>query len=390
VGISDAQNMVETAMLKNSEGANVSAAGGGSGVDGKHGVAPTVSVIIPTYNRADCIVAAVESVLAQTFRDLEIIVVDDGSTDDTVRRLAAYGPPVRVVTKPNGGVASARNVGLRLARGRYVAWLDSDDLWLPFKLDLQLRVFREFPEVKLVFSEFNGLDESGRVSARFAGDLFHSLRLHKGGLRGVFPGHGRLTYALEGIDAAPAAIAVHYGRVYEKLIWGNLMLPTTIMFERSLVGAAGDFDESLRIFEDYDFHLRLARIAPVAYVDVPTAVYRHARPDRLTYDDDLDLLIEQARLQLRLIQNIARRDQDVARREPRWQAWCSGRVHAHLASLLGPRDRPAARAHWQNALRMNPRAALSPRTLARVLLPTPVVRLVRQVKAVFLAQTRRG
>ena len=125
---------------------------------------PAVSVIIPTYNRGYCISESIDSVLAQTFTDYEILVVDDGSTDDTRERLRAYEDRVRYLWQPHGNAASARNEGLRHARGRYVAWLDSDDTWLPFKLDLQLRVLEQFPDAQIVASDFSAMDESGTVT----------------------------------------------------------------------------------------------------------------------------------------------------------------------------------------------------------------------------------
>ncbi len=100
---------------------------------------PQVSVVIPTFNRARSVVEAVESVLAQTYRGAEVIVVDDGSTDDTSAVLTTFGGRIRVIRQENGGVSSARNAGVLAARAPWVAFLDSDDLWMPEKLELQLR-----------------------------------------------------------------------------------------------------------------------------------------------------------------------------------------------------------------------------------------------------------
>src|SRR5947208_8437844 len=100
---------------------------------------PLVSVIIPTYNRWPMVREAVESVLAQRFRDFELIVVDDGSTDDSARELGSLGAKLRLIWQTRKGVSAARNLGSAIARGRYIAFLDSDDLWLPKKLEVQLR-----------------------------------------------------------------------------------------------------------------------------------------------------------------------------------------------------------------------------------------------------------
>ena len=106
---------------------------------------PRVSVIIPTYNRGWTLQAAMDSVLAQTYLDFELIVVDDGSSDDTAEILAAYGPEVKRIRQANAGVSAARNTGIRAARGELVAFLDSDDRWLPDKLKVQVDFFAVRP-----------------------------------------------------------------------------------------------------------------------------------------------------------------------------------------------------------------------------------------------------
>src|SRR5215510_10206142 len=100
--------------------------------------APRVSAIIPTYNYARYVAAAVESVLAQNFKDLEIVVIDDGSTDDTIDALRPFGERIRYIPQEHGGLAAARNAGIRSSRGQYLAFLDSDDLWLPDKVSMQV------------------------------------------------------------------------------------------------------------------------------------------------------------------------------------------------------------------------------------------------------------
>lgn len=108
---------------------------------------PKVSVIIPTYNRAHCVGEAIESVLSQTFRDFELIVVDDGSTDNTQEVLSKYGSAIRVIRQENSGVSAARNTGIKASRGEWVAFLDSDDLWEPEKLMVQMEDVTSNPEV---------------------------------------------------------------------------------------------------------------------------------------------------------------------------------------------------------------------------------------------------
>src|SRR5436190_15605234 len=127
-----------------------------------------VSIIVPTYNRAYCIEKTLDSALAQTHGDLEIVVVDDGSTDDTEALMARrYGaePRVRYIRQANTGVTGARNHGLREARGDYIAFLDSDDLWLPWKLEAQLACLAAVPEAGMVWTDMDAMNTDGAVVA---------------------------------------------------------------------------------------------------------------------------------------------------------------------------------------------------------------------------------
>lgn len=119
-----------------------------------------VSVVIPSYNSARYVVAAVESVLAQTFRDFEILVIDDGSTDETKEVLKKYGDVVRYLYKPNGGVSKARNYGIEKARGKYVAFLDADDLWMPEKLEKQVALLESNADAGLSYTSAITVDEN--------------------------------------------------------------------------------------------------------------------------------------------------------------------------------------------------------------------------------------
>src|SRR5262245_31985364 len=122
-----------------------------------------ISVIIPTYNHAGFLTAAIESVLAQTLKPSEVIVVVDGSTDDTCSVLLAFEDKVRVVNQKNLGVSAARNNGARVARGSLLAFLDSDDVWLPEKLSHQFQRFQRDPELGLVHCGLQYIDQQGVV-----------------------------------------------------------------------------------------------------------------------------------------------------------------------------------------------------------------------------------
>ncbi len=118
---------------------------------------PAVSVIIPTYNSAHFVVEAVESVLAQTWQDLEIVVIDDGSTDETAAVMTRFGPPVRYIQQRNGGVAVARNKGIRESSGKYIAFLDADDTWLPEKLEKQIELLEKDQDARACYSAYSSV-----------------------------------------------------------------------------------------------------------------------------------------------------------------------------------------------------------------------------------------
>jgi glycosyltransferase involved in cell wall biosynthesis len=132
-----------------------------SSVDHRSG-GPLVSVVIPTYNRAEYIAETIESVLQQTYSNLEVIVIDDGSTDDTANVVAAFAPKVRYVWQENSERGASRNHGLRLASGDYIAFLDSDDLWLPDKVASDLEIIAPDPGIGVVYTDSLQIDAAGR------------------------------------------------------------------------------------------------------------------------------------------------------------------------------------------------------------------------------------
>ncbi|MCA8913227.1 MAG: glycosyltransferase [Planctomycetes bacterium] len=185
------------------------------------GFAPKVSVVIPSYNRADNLERAVKSALEQTEKSVEVLVVDDGSTDDTPQRFAKPPERVRYIRKPNGGASSARNAGLRRAKGEWVALLDSDDEWLPEKLQLQLAAMR---------------DEYVAAASRH-------VHVNADGSRENKP------------EVLPGRDNHLFRDLYE-----NLSLKTSsLIFKRHLLDKTGLFNERFPISNDWDFFLRLAR-----------------------------------------------------------------------------------------------------------------------------------
>lgn len=196
---------------------------------------PRVSVVIPTYNSGPLVEEAIASALGQTLAPAEVIVVDDGSTDDTADRLGLFGPPVRVIRQRNAGASAARNRGLTEATGNFIAFLDADDVWHPDKLRRQLEVLDARPELGLL----------GALTVPWPG---------------VFP------------KDLPSGLVSEVR--LEDLIVRNRFVTSTVVMRRELADRVGHFDRSLHGPEDYDYWLRAATVAGVANLDVPLTGYR--------------------------------------------------------------------------------------------------------------------
>lgn len=222
---------------------------------------------------------AIESVLGQTYPVREIIVVDDGSTDDTARLVRRFGPRVSYQQQENRGVAVARNVGMSLAKGELIAFLDSDDVWYPFKLELQVAVFKQMPGAGLVYSEFDVLKgdgsrrpEGSRTWLAKPTDLasLYTSSMPSGALTAVVP-------------AGLPQFTIHSGSIYRHLLDEALILTSTAIVRRSVLGDSDRFTEGISIFEDWEFFARVARHHDGAFIDVSTTANRgHETPGRLT------------------------------------------------------------------------------------------------------------
>ncbi len=182
---------------------------------------PLISVVIPSFNRADLARRAIASVLAQDFPDFETILVDDGSTDDTPALAAEFGDAIAYIRRENGGVSAARNTGIRAARGAHIAFLDSDDQWLPGKLQAHAAFIGEHPEVRIHQTEEIWVRGGRRVN---------SMKKH------MKPEGDIFTRALELC----------------------LVSPSAVIMRRELFDERGLFDEDLPVCEDYDMWLRVS------------------------------------------------------------------------------------------------------------------------------------
>jgi glycosyltransferase involved in cell wall biosynthesis len=205
-----------------------------------------VSAIIPTYNRAKTIQGAVDSVLAQTWKEMEVIVVDDGSTDQTDEVLRAYGDKIRVIRQKNGGPSAARNTGIKAATGEIVTFLDSDDAWLPLKTERQIKLLQRTESSGVVCCVCNArmLFKSGEITSFQSAGLYPNLA--------------------EGLWSNPADI----------LIGGFLFFNQVVAIRREFLENVGCFREDLRFNEDYEMALRLSLTGPWGFIADPLVVWR--------------------------------------------------------------------------------------------------------------------
>lgn len=200
----------------------------------------SVSVIIPTYNYGRFVGEAIESVLAQTLRAREVIVVDDGSTDDTAEVLRRYKGHIQIVRQQNGGVSAACNNGARLATGKLLAFLDADDVWLPRKLECQVGRFIEEPELGLVHCGVEEIDANGNV----------------------------LRTRLEGLEGWVAREMLLYRRAV--ILGGG----SGAVISKDAFHAVGGFDERIAVSQDWDIHYRVAVRWKVGFVPEVLLRYR--------------------------------------------------------------------------------------------------------------------
>jgi glycosyltransferase involved in cell wall biosynthesis len=202
-------------------------------------IIPQISVVIPVYNGATTIKETVESVLQQTYKDFEIIVINDGSQDDTLAIInSIQDRRIKVFSYPNAGLSASRNRGFAKACGKFIAFLDADDLWTNDKLESHLRALQQNPQAAVAYSWTDHIDERGQF-----------LR--------------------------PASYTSFNGNIYERLLIGNfLSCGSNNLIRRQAIERVGGFDESLNSAEDWDMWLRLAAKYEFVVVPHPQVLYR--------------------------------------------------------------------------------------------------------------------
>jgi len=286
---------------------------------------PTVSVIIPTYNRADRVTRAIDSALAQTVPPMEVIVIDDGSTDNTQEVLAAYGDRIHVVYQANAGVSAARNTGLELATGELIALLDSDDIWLPHKLELQLQVFALDEDldraIVLVHSNARSFYPDGSThSDDFAYHLVPPF----------YDPDGRNDVVLDtelgpNPDTADKSIPIQVADISKALFFGGQMLNSSVVLRRSAMEKTHGFDGSMNnAAEEYELFTRVCEFGFSARMMTITTLYATGGDDHLRHNT-----VAMASSMLEILRRVEERHDleahysatDIAAHWQNWRRW---------------------------------------------------------------------
>jgi glycosyltransferase involved in cell wall biosynthesis len=323
---------------------------------------PTVTIAIAAYNCASTVGATLDSCLAQSCPDFEVLVVDDGSTDATSEVLAAYGDRIRVVCQANGGLAKARNTGMQSARGRFVAWMDADDLCHPDRLLAQAAVLDTYPEVVLVSSDFSAFRQPERDEEPLHLTHYYAAPDRLGGLDRIYT--QRLEIATPGARSA-AEFSLRIGRVHESLLEGNFVHPPTVMFRRSALPSAGDCDTALRYSSDYDFFLRLSRLGSFALIEAPLLRYRlsESQMSRAAVGGTMQLET------IAIMDRLRQADPAMYARHRNLFDRRYARSYVSAAAAIGPADRKRSLGLLWQGLRYRPAPLETLRALARIALP---------------------
>jgi glycosyltransferase involved in cell wall biosynthesis len=316
-----------------------------------------VSVVVPSYNRGRCLPDTVGSVLAQTVRPQEILVVDDGSSDDTAEICRRFPAPVRYVPRSNGGASAARNTGMRESVGEFIAFLDADDMWEPAKLEVQLALHAAYPELGWSFTNHMTTDGESRPLPGIQG------------FRRDFPafteaGADPDTYfgaALRcgEITAAGSRHIVYTGDAFELFFSGNVAFPSSVMMRRSVVDRAGWWDEGLRVAVDTEYFHRLAAAAPVGVVMTPLFRWRRGQANTIVSSGNMMQLVRNALLSVDRAASLRRELPSTTRAR-----YLEGRrrlllrlAYMQLSNLDGPAARASVRSAWQAGAPVTARSA---------------------------------
>lgn len=334
---------------------------------------PLVSIAMPVYNGQDTVAEALRSLLAQTYAPIEIIVVDDGSTDGTWEVLQSFGTAIRRIRQANGGIAAARNAGLRVARGEFIALMDHDDLAAPERIAAEVKFLRQRPDLVLCSSDFSAFDAKGIVSASYISTYYHRCAAAEGGVAARYPDRGELDIgdSLATASAEAVIVPTYDGNIYEELALGNFVHPPTVLFRRAILAETGYFDMNVKIMCEWDWLVRVARVGPLGFLDRPLLQYRLS-PSQVSFSE------EAALDSAAVAQRICERDPALEARHAEDFRRLFGELYADAADSRAEKHPLQALALLATSvLRYHTFTRQTPRTFLKVLIPAPLLDFAR-------------
>jgi glycosyltransferase involved in cell wall biosynthesis len=329
-------------------------------------VAGRVSVVIPAFNCSATIAASVGSCLAQRHDGVEVIVVNDGSTDGTADGLAKFGSRIRVIEQKNGGLAHARNVGTCAASGEYVAWMDADDLMEPQRLSLQQAVLAQHADIALVSTNFAAFSDRDPTLIPNYEMTYYAAASRLGGIEKIYP---------EVIDDVAPTRA---GPCLDSLLRGNFVHPPTVMVRRDAFQKIGFFDRALRYSSDYDWILRAARLGRFAFINQTLLQYRLS-PTQMSHAAGGKIALET----LDILQKVRNTDAALFAKHAAFLQQKSAECWLAAANGTVPTSRATAFCYLARSMRERPMPAQAAKVFAKILVPQFAVKTVKSIARVL-------
>lgn len=338
-------------------------------------VIPLVSIVIPAFNAGSVIGECLESALLQRYPNIEVIVVDDGSEDDTAKVVDSFGSRVKYFYQPNAGLASARNTGHGLARGTLLAWLDADDLCDPDRIALQTSFLMKNESSGMVSSNFSAFNELGDISERYAETYYSTLAQY--GLNELYSDSRMFSPEnSEWLSKEYKGIRVFHGNIYKHLVWGNFVHPPTVMFRKSLLQHTGPLDTNIPNSEDWEFFIRCSRIVDFGFLDIPLLKYRR-HSNQLSNTKNFEKI---AKVWITVLNKTFSADPQLLELHSSKARKLYGEWYTQLAYHTAQENKKNSVQYILKALRFGADWSIMPRTLLTFAMPKYIYRTVRQLR----------
>ena len=328
-----------------------------------------VSIVIPAYNNGATIAATIESCLAQTYHDVEIIVINDGSNDNTAAILDSFGTKITAIHQQNGGIANARNASVMAASGEFIAWMDADDLAESNRITTQQQILARYDDIALVSSSFSAFSADHNILKPNYELTYYSAPSQLGGLEKIYP------YLL---SASDSAMSVRTGDCRKPLLQGNFVHPPTVMVRRDAFEKIGFFDTTLLYSSDYDWLLRASRVGHFAFIGHSLLRYRISA-EQISHKASAKIPLET----IRIIKKTLTTDPAIAYQYARLLKIKIAECWLDAAESAVKSSRISALQYWAHSAITRPANARLIRILGKIIVPKFAVKTVKKAVAYF-------